>query len=285
MASFSTYLKRSPNHCRSGGNGYLFVTEPHGSFFILTSCQEERERFRRTLACIRESAPEHLLKNSRSVQAGLHDELFIKYYRPRGVLHGLKRYFQLPRPFRCLAGALHLQRIGIPTPEVFFAERCRDHLLTIRETLITAPLPADARLISRLVEDHPEFPTQPLLQALAELVATMHDSGMEHGDLSLRNLYLLNGGHGTPSFVPGLIDLDGCCFHRHGVPPGRRCREAARILSSYLRYRRAGNLPEPDYPALARSFVEPYENKTGIRLDAALLRQRTEYLTNRIRAR
>ena len=207
----------------------------------------------------------------------------MKYYRPRGPLHGLKRLFQLPRPFRCLAGALHLQRLGIPTPEVLWAERRREGLLTIHEYLITAPLPAEAMSVSRLVETSPELLSQPLLKALAELTAALHDSGMEHGDLSLRNLYLLNAGDAAVAPVPGVIDLDGCRFYRNGVPQRQRCREAARILSSYLRCRRAGNLPEPEYSELARGFVEPYETRTGIRLDAALLRQRTEYLTNRIR--
>lgn len=283
MASFSTYLKRSPAHCRSGGNGYTFLTEPHASLFILTSRLEEKERFRRASARIREAAPEDLLKNSRSVRAGVLDDLFIKDYRPRGPMHGLKRWFQMPRPFRCLAGALHLRQLGIQTPEVFLAERVREGLPTIRETLITAPLPAGATLVSRLVENNSEMLPRQLLQSLAELAAALHDSGMEHGDLSLRNLYLLNAEDAAAVPVPGVIDLDGCRFYRHGVPQRRRCREAARILSSYLRCRRAGSRPEPDYADLARSFVEPYENRTGIRLDAALLRRRTEYLTNRIR--
>ncbi len=285
MASFSTYLRRRDDS-RTDDDGYVFASENRSSYFIARSRLAEKSRFLRDLEFMQDGdSRECLLKMSPSVKIGVHDGLFIKCYRQRSALHTLRRSFLMPRPFRCLAGSLHLRLIGAHTPKVFFAQRVRRGAFAFSDALITEPLPAGDVFLSRLVEMSPEPLLPRLLNSLAVLVADMHASGMEHGDLSLRNLYALDDGGTDRGAHIGLIDLDGCRLYRGDVPARRRRREVARILSSYLRCRRAGNLPEPDYGDLVRSFVEPYENKCGMRLNAARLRKRTEYLAQRIRVK
>lgn len=155
-----------------------------------------------------------LLKKSGSVISFLDKKqnAFIKIYRKNGFWRTLKRRFAYPRSFRCLAGALRLEELQIPTPEVWYASRYE---------LVTEFLPAAVLFLNRTPAD-PE--------KLMTLVTTLHHGGFIHGDLNFRNIYQ------TPDGRYGLIDLDAVLLCDGIVPHRQRMKELGRSISSYLQY-------------------------------------------------
>lgn len=179
----------------------------------------------------------HLLKNSRSVVSGFDsgERYFIKKYRKNGLCRTLKRMLLYPRSYRCLAAALRLKVIGVPTPEV---------LLASRYCLITEKLSG--------VQYLPECPEY--AREATGLLVKLHDSGIQHGDFNLRNIYRL------PDGTLGLIDLDGSALYVGAVPEKVRFLELARLISSYLKcitYR------SEDVSRISAEFAADYRQRTN----------------------
>lgn len=177
-----------------------------------------------------------ILKNSRSVISGFdpHGRFFVKQYRKNGLVRTLKRSLLYPRSFRCLAAALRLRQLGIPTPEV---------LLASRYCLITEIL-TDVRFL-------PECPETAI--AALPLLVKLHDAGVCHGDFNLRNLYL------TADGAIGVIDLDGSRLYAGPVPVKIRFLELAKLVSSYLK-----NISynEDEVPRITADFAADYYRRT-----------------------
>ena len=173
-----------------------------------------------------------ILKNSRSVVSGFDPERrsFVKKYRKNGFWRTLKRAFQFPRSFRCLAAALRLAEVGVETPAV---------LLASRYCLITEILSG-----VRYLPECPEYARE-----ATALLAKLHDAGIRHGDFNLRNIYL------TADGLLGVIDLDGSRLYAGEVPEKVRFLELARLISSYLKcieYR------ADDVPRITADFASDY---------------------------
>lgn len=177
-----------------------------------------------------------ILKNSRSVVSGFdpHERFFVKQYRKNGLFRTLKRSLLYPRSFRCLAAALRLRQLGIPTPEV---------LLASRYCLITAILP-DVRFLT-------ECPETAI--AALPLLVKLHDGGIRHGDFNLRNLYLSADG------AVGVIDLDGSRLYAGPVPEKVRFLELARLVSSYLK---CISYDPDEVPRITADFAADYCRRT-----------------------
>lgn len=177
-----------------------------------------------------------LLKNSRSVVSGFdpHERFFVKQYRKNGLIRTLKRSLLYPRSFRCLAAALRLRQLGVPTPEV---------LLASRYCLITEIL-SDVRFL-------PECPETAI--AAVPLLVTLHDGGIRHGDFNLRNLYL------TADGAFGVIDLDGSRLYSGPVPEKIRFLELARLISSYLK---CISYNQDEVPRISAEFAADYDRRT-----------------------
>ena len=150
-----------------------------------------------------------IVKDSRSVKAGICGDYFVKRYNRRGFFHDLKRLFQVPRPLRCRRAAACLAARGFPTPEVCFASR---HWLVTRL--------ADGEFGSVRLPD-------PALTG--RTLAGLHALNFIHGDASMRNFYFAAG-----SPVLGVIDLDGARIFRRRIPQHLRLREIARAVSSWM---------------------------------------------------
>lgn len=150
------------------------------------------------------------LKNSRNVASFLDPErnCFIKICRRNSFWKSLKRRLCYPRPFRCLAGALRLKELGIPTPEVWYASRY---------VLVTEFLGKENQFLN-------QFPVP--AQDLLEMLIRLHRGGFFHGDLNYRNLYRTADGRF------GLIDLDAVQLYPGLVPFRLRMKDLARIISS-----------------------------------------------------
>lgn len=111
----------------------------------------------------------------------------------------------------------------------------------------------------------------------------MHAAGVEHGDLSLRNIFCRKSQIGIYSGW-GVIDLDGCRIHVEEMPEPRRKRELARVISSYLRCVKS-RAPQVklDADTVIGDFTRKYKELSGYNLAGSALDARVGYLTGRIR--
>ena len=110
-----------------------------------------------------------------------------------------------------------------------------------------------------------------------------HAAGVEHGDLSLRNIFCRKSPIGIYSDW-GVIDLDGCHLHAEEMPEPRRKRELSRLVSSFLRCvkSRAPQI-KLDCDTVIEDFTRKYKELSGYNLAGSALDKRVGYLTGRIR--
>ncbi|MBO4303438.1 MAG: hypothetical protein J6A21_02520 [Lentisphaeria bacterium] len=177
-----------------------------------------------------------IVKDSRTVTAGINGKYFIKRYNRKSFWNTLKRFFLSPRSLRCLAGALKLEEAGILTPQVLYADD---------SFLVTESLEGDTEELFLCFRREWTMDFVPTM-------AKMHEEGVFHGDLSLRNIYRTKEGRF------GLIDLDGIVLYSGKVPLGRRIGEAARLISSYCLLSRIA-----DAEGTLESFLTTYEEAGG----------------------
>ncbi len=201
-----------------------------------------------------------VIKDSKTTTTGCAHGLFLKRYNSRGIWRTLKRSVQLPRAYECLAAAIRLRQAGIATPLV---------LLASRYYLITEALPEDTVFLNRKPE---------LAADAADVIAKMHDSGIYHGDLNLRNIYFLDGKY-------GFIDLDSAKIFPKGIPKTLRRRDLARLISSCaIEYLWRGKpLSDAELDSMTDALASRYREKTGIDTAGPELRARIRYLIRRKR--
>lgn len=79
---------------------------------------------------------------------------------------------------------------------------------------------------------------QELARAVGSAVRLLHDTGVEHRDLQLRNVMVTN----RPARRVVIIDLDRAFFHRHGLmPTRRRAANLGRLARSAVKLGAWGN--------------------------------------------
>ena len=226
----------------------------------------------------------HIFKNRKKIRAGLVDDVFVKRYNYRGLWTAFRRSFKLPRPMRVLAGAIRLKEYEIPTPEVFAAIRTVRWGLPHHDYLITARTSPMQFYCDKLAK---EFalgdPYRQFVSGVVSLMVKMHGAGVEHGDLSLRNIFCRKSPAGIYSDW-GVIDLDGCKVYTEDLPESRRRRELARVISSFLRcVREEAPDIKPDVTAIIFDFARKYQELSGCNLAGSNLDARVEYLAGRVR--
>lgn len=202
---------------------------------------------------------EHPVKDSRSVAAFRSGDgrFFVKIYKFRKLVHALKYAFRTPRAFRCFAAAGRLRNNGFATPEaVAAAVRYRFGVPT-RQILLTAALPEDTVFLDRELAAAEPDAALAILRELAAFAARLHQAGLLHGDLSLRNIYRVPG---DKKF--GLIDLDGLLIARMPLRRTAAVNELARILASAFRV--SANLRDRD--ACVREVLKSYRDAGGMEL-------------------
>ncbi len=223
-------------------------------------------------------------KSGRKVYAVTLDEVFIKRYNFLGWWNGFRRLFKIARPERVLAGALRLREFEIPTPEVLVAARLSKFRLPYEDFIITRRLSSHQLPLDKLsVEFAQGDPYRQFVSGVTALMVKMHAAGVEHGDLSLRNIFCRKSQIGVFSDW-GVIDLDGCRLHLEEMPETRRKRELARIISSFLRCvsNRAPKM-KLDHDTIIEDFTRRYKELSGYNLAGSALDARVGYLTGRIR--
>ncbi len=168
------------------------------------------------------------------------------------------------RPFRELALYERARRAGVPTLEPLgaVARRAAGPLPLYRFDLVTR-LVAGARDLGALLEDglaaSPPRRRRAVLEAAGRAVRALHDAGIAHADLNVKNLLIVvpagDGGRGAGEGAGEgaelgegagvgvgvgagdpvsalVIDLDRCQIGREGVAEGRRGQDLLRLYRS-----------------------------------------------------
>ncbi len=203
--------------------------------------------------------------------------VFLKEYVYTSAWERFRRRFMAPRPFVSLAAARRLEELKIPTPRVLAAARGVSPNGDIRDLLVTAELAAEVRFGDRIASELGEGRVG-LARELAPVVVRMHEVGMVHGDLSMRNWYRL------PDGAWGLIDLDGAKVSRGRVSDRARTDELARLASScFVCGTRADDGVE-DLLKFIRAFSEAYR-ASGVAVAERRSEARSRALADRFRTR
>jgi len=181
----------------------------------------------------------------------------IRDYRHGGVFRALTRTWFFtwpPRPFRELAITEELRRRGLRTVEVYAAGVQRMGGPFYRGCLVTREL-SDAQDLWTVLQDGSLGPERlrAILKATADTVSHMHQEGVYHSDLNLKNILIRK----KPECVEGyIIDFDKAKLFLGKLPPVLVKKNLDRLLRSALKLD-----PERRYLSSAswHEFLEFYE--------------------------
>lgn len=160
-----------------------------------------------------------------------------------------------PRPFNELRLSWELRELGLPTPRVYAAvvyysgifyggEIAREHL---------SPAVDLAALLFSDIE-RPPRQRQAALAAAGRLIGRLHEVGLVHPDLNLRNVLIQTADTGFRAYI---LDLEKC--RRIGrVTTGQRRRMLGRLRRSARRFeqRGGGAISEREWDAFEVAYGE-----------------------------
>ena len=115
-----------------------------------------------------------------------------------------------------------------------------------------------------------------LLSGILPMIAMLHQSGIAHGDLNLRNIYRT-----ADSSVPasaGVIDLDGCSWKSSPLPVAVREHELARLISGFCKI--CGGFSCAD---VVDAVLEAYGRLCKVQCGKEKILRRAGYLLHRTR--
>jgi len=160
----------------------------------------------------------------------------IRRFRRGGAMRWLRdRYFGWrPRPFRELSLLVRCRRRGLTVPEPV-AALVERRLLGYRGLLVTREIDG-ATPLSDLVDRGVDYDLAALLGAGFR---EAHDAGLDHPDLNLGNVLVLDRGYG-PRLA--LVDLDRARLHRGSLGKRARSRNVRRFRRSAKKLDPAGRL-------------------------------------------
>src|SRR5690606_7761053 len=84
----------------------------------------------------------------------------------------------------------------------------------------------DAAEMNRWLAEHTAAEREAVLREAGRQIAAMHDGGVAHPDLNLRNLLVVDAA------TVHLLDFDRARLHAGPVPPARRARDLLRLARS-----------------------------------------------------
>lgn len=269
--------------CRKPGGPYLPFRQGGLTGLVLRDWQEHGGDIEELLSKL-DGQETQIFKARKKIRAAMVGELFVKRYNYRGFGNAFRRMFKTPRPCRVLAGAIRLREYEIPTPEVIAALRSSRWGLPYCDYLVTRGISPLRIFCDKLAgEFSGGDPYRQFVSGIVALLVKMHGAGVEHGDLSLRNIFCRKSPIGVYSDW-GVIDLDGCKVWSEELPESRRRRELARVVSSYLRCVRAFDKSLTlDVNTITFDFTRKYQELSGWNLAGSSLDTRIAYLAGRQR--
>jgi 3-deoxy-D-manno-octulosonic acid kinase len=167
-------------------------------------------------------------------------------YRRGGAMRRLNRarYFLGHRAFEELRATEAARDAGVRVPEVIAAVE-RRRVPGYEALLATRWIEGAEELAGWLAARGRGPEREAVLRAAGSQVARLHDAGIGHPDLNLRNVLVAEDG-------VLLLDLDRARRYPRAVPPGRRGRDLRRLLRSA---RKLGvELDAADLAALAGGY-------------------------------
>lgn len=217
------------------------------------------------------SAPDNdpgaeIFKNSRKICAAAVNGFFVKRFNLPGVWNQFRRNFKCGRPQIILKMSEALRLAGVNTPAVHAAVSgfCR---LRRRDYLVSDLVPENFIQLDRIPEAQmTQLQVWEIIEnSVIPEVVKMHRNGIVHGDLSLRNIYT---GDGRIVF----IDLDSTVQYIKGISDRDRCREIARLISSFCR-----SYTSIPADGLIAPAAEAYRKHSGFMPDEKCLRREVNY--------
>lgn len=172
-----------------------------------------------------------------------------------------------PRPFNELRLSWELREKGLPTPRVYAAVLYRSGIFYRGEIAREHVAPA-VDLAALLFTDTQRQPgqRQAALAAAGRLIGRLHEVGLVHPDLNLRNVLIETADTGLRAYI---LDLEKC--RRVGrVTTGQRRSMLGRLRRSARRLEQLGGaaISEPEWEAFEDAYAEGTGEPGGPSADA-----------------
>jgi tRNA A-37 threonylcarbamoyl transferase component Bud32 len=183
---------------------------------------------------------------------GRRGEVAVKQYRHGGLLRRLTGdlFFFGSRPFQELAVTEKVRAAGVPTWDILAAIMERGWGGWYRGYLITTYLAAATDLISYLDQEPRGEKRRRVIGKTGEAVKKMHQAGIYHADLHLKNFLVEDGGRKVY-----LIDFDKSTAFTH-LGPSQRIKNLMRLDRSAEKLKRLGlSLTEKDKSTFCRAYT------------------------------
>jgi len=162
------------------------------------------------------------------------------------------------RMLAALARGLELEEAGLPIPVHLAVLHTRSGPGAPHTTLITEAL--EALDLDEALRARPPAEQAPLLDALGELVATLHDAGYRQRDLKAPNILVTDAG------ALALVDLEGV---RRSRSPFQHEKDLGRLAASFL--------------ALGDAVAEPQRWLASYQAHGECATARNRHLAKRVR--
>ena len=212
----------------------------------------------------------NIIKDRPKIKAGVGGKYFVKLYKLPGTAAQFCRRLRKGRAYHCLFAAEALRKCGVQTPRVLAAiELHRNWRMC--DFLITEALPDGVRTLNHQPEDASGSGREMwnfIIEKILPEVVKLHNSGIAHGDLNLRNIY-------SSASVVGFIDLDGTGFSSVPLSIPERERELARLVSGFLRF---SSFKDIKLNEAAAEITAVYCKCGGGQCDEKRIIRRAEYL-------
>jgi 3-deoxy-D-manno-octulosonic acid kinase len=187
----------------------------------------------------------------------------VRKYRRGGLLRRVlpDMFLDRHRAFNELTVTLRAAEVGLPVADILGAVSLRvrgplyRHYLVSRELTDCCDLPAWFQQ-QGASDEH----SAPVLRLVADTVRTMHDGGLKHGDLNLKNILV-------SSTEPGriyIIDWDKSTCASGPLTPDARQENVVRLCRSAEKLRMLG-IPVPD--GFSDTFLEYYWQRDPVGAD------------------
>ncbi|MDE0033372.1 MAG: hypothetical protein OXU75_09595 [Deltaproteobacteria bacterium] len=186
----------------------------------------------------------------------------VRSCRHGGLLRHVTRDWFVSRPLRPfveLAVTVLARERGVPAPEVLAALVARGIGPWYRGWLVTREIEGARNLWAALLEGVDGDGKRALLRQVGHSLRLMHTSGIDHADLNLRNILVLDGAPGPEIFI---IDFDKARLFKGTVPAARARRNLQRLRRSVDKLDRGHVRVRPqDWDALVGAYETPLTNR------------------------
>lgn len=221
---------------------------------------------------------EEILKSARTAKdslgttAGIFSlhgaDFFIKRYNAYSWKRKLRQLLGYPRPFRTMRATEELLKIHIAVPQLVVAMVRKDSFFTRCQAIITVAYPEPLTAAEQISFAAADGVIGEFLTGVAGLAAKLHRHDIVHGDLKMQNILLRQ--LSDMEFALGLFDFDGVEFGN--VSMNKRCKEVARIITSFIKVCRQNDIPIEE--ARVESTVRSaYNDAARIELNTKILKR------------